>query len=61
MNALKSARKERGLSQEEIAEAICVTQSAVHQWESGKSKPTIDNLKKIAKLFNCKVDDLIDK
>lgn len=61
MNALKSARKERGLSQEEIAEAIGVTQGAVHQWESGKSKPTIDNLKKIATLFNCKVDDLIDK
>ncbi len=61
MNALKSARKERGLSQEEIAEAIGVTQSAVHQWEAGKSQPTIEKLVLLAKIFCCKVDDLIDK
>lgn len=61
MMAFKKLRKEHGLTQTELAEAIGVTQGAVHQWESGKSKPTIDNLKKIAKLFNCKVDDLIDK
>lgn len=61
MNALKRARKKHGFSQEEIAEAVGVTQSAVHQWEAGKSSPTIGNLRKIAKLFGCKVDDLIDK
>lgn len=61
MTALKRARKSQGMTQTELAEFIGVTQGAVHQWESGKSSPTIDNLKKIAKLFNCKVDDLIDK
>ena len=61
MTALKRARKARGLTQVELAEYIGVTQGAVHQWESGKSKPTVENLMKMAKLFNCKVDDLIDE
>lgn len=61
MTSLKRARKARGLTQVELAEYIGVTQGAVHQWESGKSKPTIENLMKMAKLFDCQVDDLIDK
>ena len=60
MSALKRTRKLHGYTQLELAQAIGVTQGAVHQWESGKSHPTFENLRKIAQVFNCKVDDLID-
>ena len=42
---LKNARKEAGLSQEQLAEKLSVSRSAVAKWESDKGMPDIDNLK----------------
>ena len=61
MTSLKMIRKQHLVSQVELAQGIGVTQGAVSQWESGTAKPTLENLIAIAKFFNCKVDDLIDK
>lgn len=61
MTAIRRLREERGLSQQELATAIGVTQGAVSHWENGLRKPAIDDMVKMATLFNCKVDDLIDK
>lgn len=61
MTSLKMIRKQRLVSQVELAQGIGVTQGAVSQWESGAAKPTLENLIAIAKFFGCKVDDLIDK
>lgn len=60
MTAIRRLREERGFSQQELAQALGVTQGAVSHWENGLRKPDIDDIVKIAKLFNCKVDDLID-
>lgn len=61
MTTLKKIRKLHKISQIELAQEIGVTQGAVSQWESGSAKPTLENLVAIARLFGCKVDDLIDK
>ena len=61
MTAIRRLREERGFSQQELAQALGVTQGAVSHWENGLRKPDIDDIVKIAQLFSCKVDDLIDK
>lgn len=50
-----------GLYQEDVAAALNVDRSAVAQWETGRAKPTFDNLVALAKLYGCTVDDFIDK
>ena len=45
---LKELRKSRGLTQDELAEAIYVSRTAVSKWESGRGYPGIDSLKEIA-------------
>jgi transcriptional regulator with XRE-family HTH domain/predicted small integral membrane protein len=53
-------RKERGLSQEKVAEYMEVSRQAVTKWESNISRPSSDNLIKLAKLFEISVDVLLD-
>lgn len=59
MLSLTSLRCKKGISQNELAEKIGITGSAISQYESGKRKPNIEVLKKIAQVLNCTVDDLI--
>ncbi len=58
---LKKARKEAGLSQEQLAEKLIVSRSAIAKWESDKGLPDIHNLKAIAQLLNISVDELLDE
>jgi transcriptional regulator with XRE-family HTH domain len=53
-------RKERGLSQEKVAEYMEVSRQAVTKWENNSSRPSSDNLIKLAKLFEISVDVLLD-
>ena len=55
---IKAARKRAGLSQQELADAIHVSRSAVAKWESDKGLPDIENLKALAKLFGMTLDEL---
>lgn len=57
---LKEARKEVGLSQEQLAEKMCVSRSAIAKWETDKGMPDINNLKVMSKLLNVSVDYLLD-
>lgn len=57
--SIRVRRVEAGLTQVKLAQALGVTQSAVSQWDNGEATPTIANLKKIAELCDCTVDDLI--
>ena len=57
---LKDARKNAALSQEQLAEKLCVSRAAVAKWESGKGLPDIENLKAISKLLNVSIDYLVD-
>lgn len=52
-------RKEKGLSQEKVAEYMAVSRQAVAKWESNISKPSSDNLIKLAELFDVSVDVLL--
>ena len=56
---LQELRKSRGLTQEELAEALYVSRTAISKWESGRGYPGIDSLKEIAKFFSVTVDDLL--
>ena len=57
---IKKARKEHGLSQEQFAEKLCVSRSAVAKWETDKGTPDIENLKAISSLLNVSIDYLLD-
>ncbi|MBO5246556.1 MAG: helix-turn-helix transcriptional regulator [Eubacterium sp.] len=56
---LQELRKNRGLTQEELAEALFVSRTAISKWESGRGYPSIDSLKEIAKYFSVTIDDLL--
>jgi len=52
-------RKEKGLTQEHLAEKLYVSRTAVSKWESGKGYPNIDSLKAISEFFSVTVDELL--
>ena len=56
---LQELRKKKGLTQEELAEALYVSRTAVSKWESGRGYPNIDSLKEISKYFSVSIDDLL--
>ena len=56
---LQELRKNKGITQEELAEALYVSRTAVSKWESGRGYPSIDSLKDISKFFSVSIDDLL--
>ena len=56
---LQELRKSRMLTQEELAEALFVSRTAISKWESGRGYPSIDSLKEISRYFSVTIDDLI--
>lgn len=56
---LQKLRKERGITQEELAAELYVSRTAISKWESGRGYPNIDSLKAISEFFYVSVDDLL--
>ena len=56
---LQELRKSRGLTQEELAECLFVSRTAISKWESGRGYPSIDSLKEIANYFSVSIDELL--
>ena len=56
---LQKLRKDKGLTQEELAEALYVSRTAVSKWESGRGYPNIESLKEISRFFSVSVDNLL--
>ena len=56
---LQELRKKRGLTQEELAEYLYVSRTAISKWESGRGYPNISSLKDISKFFSVSIDDLL--
>ncbi|KGE20256.1 helix-turn-helix domain-containing protein [Paenibacillus wynnii] len=56
---MQQLRKQRGMSQEKLAEIIGVSRQAVSKWESGQSYPEMDKMLSLSELFNVSVDSLV--
>lgn len=56
---IQKLRNQNKWTQEQLAEKLYVSRTAVSKWESGKGYPNIDSLKDIAKLFNKTIDELL--
>ena len=56
---LQELRKQKGLTQEELAEILFVSRTAVSKWESGRGIPNIESLKAISKYFSVSIDELL--
>ena len=56
---LQELRKSRGLTQEELAEVLYVSRTAISKWESGRGYPSIDSLKEISNYFSVTIDELL--
>ena len=61
MNALKQLRKNKGLTQAEIANIIGMSQSVYARYESGKIDPPIETLKALADYFGVSVDEILGR
>ena len=56
---LQELRKQKGMTQEELAERLYVSRTAISKWESGRGYPNIESLRAIAKFFSVTVDELL--
>ncbi len=56
---IQELRKQKGLTQEQLAEVLIVSRAAVSKWESGRGYPNIDSLKAIANFFGVTIDELL--
>lgn len=56
---LQELRKRNGLTQEELADKLFVSRTAISKWESGRGYPNIDSLKAISGFFCVSIDDLL--
>lgn len=58
-NNLIRLRYERGMNQEELAEALGISRSGIAKWEAGKGMPKIQNLIALSRLFEVSIDELL--
>lgn len=58
--SIRSLRKQSGFTQMQLAEALGVSVSAVHKWESGKATPELEMLVDIAEFFETSVDAMLN-
>ena len=56
---LQELRKQKNLTQEEVAACLYVSRAAVSKWESGRGYPNIDSLKAIARFYDVSIDRLL--
>lgn len=58
-NKLLQLRKEKGLSQEQLAQELGISRQAVSKWERAEASPDTDNLIELAKLYGISLDELL--
>ena len=56
---LQELRKQKNMTQEQLAEQLYVSRTAISKWESGRGYPSIDSLKELSKFFSISLDDLL--
>ena len=61
MNRIKELRRSKNLSQMELAQKVDVHQTAVSQWESGKTNPDMSTAMRLADIFEVSIDYLLGR
>ena len=59
-NKILKLRKEKGYSQEELAEKLDVTRQTISNWELGSTQPNPEQLKGLSKILNVSIDEMLD-
>lgn len=59
--SIEQKRKEKKITQSDLAKELGVTQGAISQWENGLTEPVIKYIVKMAVIFECTVDELLQK
>ena len=59
MNAIKSIRESKNLTQKQVAESCNLSKSVYSRYESGERNPSIKAAKAIAKALDCSIDELL--
>ena len=57
---LKELRKEKGLTQEQLAELVYVSDRTVSRWETGSNLPSLDILIRISDYYNVELSEILD-
>lgn len=57
---LKKLRKEKGVSQKELASSLNVSYKTISHYETGTSEPSIETIVKIKKYFNCDYEEILE-
>ncbi len=57
--SIRALREAAGMKQYELAARMGVKQASVCAWESGENYPSVENLKKLADIFQCSIDELL--
>ena len=57
---IKNARKASGLTQKQVAEKLSVVESCYANWVQGRTEPNIETLRKLSKLFDISLDELLN-
>lgn len=56
---IRDMRKKKNLSQMQLAQLLNVDQTAISQWETNRTRPSIENLILLSDIFDCEIKDLI--
>ena len=56
---LQELRKSKNMTQEDLAEVLFVSRTAISKWESGRGYPNLDSLREISKFFSVSIDELL--
>ena len=57
---LRSLRKSKEISQEQLAEKVNVSRQSVSKWETGEAYPEMNNILELCKIFKCNINDLVN-
>lgn len=58
---LRTLRKEKGLTQVQLAQMVHVDQTAISQWERGIAQPRLKNCLQLAQILECSIEDIFTK
>jgi transcriptional regulator with XRE-family HTH domain len=58
---LTRLRKKKGLTQQEVADKLNISQPAYHKWETDLAKPSVENLLKISEVYEIDLNDLLEE